>query len=227
VEQINLYDLLKHYAKNWLILLSAVFVGVVIGLVYTFFIQTPLYKSEATLLVVGARTSPDGTINNNYTELFKSRRVLDPVIESTGYNGGYLRLVSNTTTTNDKDTDVIRISMATTDPQKSEEILRASLDSFKNEANALYNSNNIQVVDSASLPAEPYNVRTTVQVVLATMASLLLAVIVLFFVYDYNLTQAKPANTAKPRKKSAPKKAPSKKVSKKTAPVRKKSTSTK
>jgi capsular polysaccharide biosynthesis protein len=218
VQEINLYDLLKFYAKNWLILLSAVFVGAIIGLVYTFFIQTPLYKSEATLLVVGARTSPDGIINNNYTELFKSRRVLDPVIQSTGYNGDYSQLFDNTTTTNNKDTDVIRISMATTDAQKSQELLRASLDSFKTEANALYNSDNIQVVDSASAPTDPFNVRTTLQVGLATIASLLAAIIVIFFIYDYNLSQQTAGKTAgAPVKKTTKKSKGSKKSKKQTS----------
>ncbi len=189
VQEINVYDLIKFYANNWLILLSAVFIGAVIGLIYTFFIQTPLYKSEATLLVVGARTTADATINNNYTELFKSRRVLDPVIQSTGYSGDYRQLFNNTTTTNNKDTDVIRISMATTNARKSKELLRASLISFKKEAKSLYGSDNIQIVDAANEPKDPFNVRTALQVGLTTIAGLLAAIIVLFFIYDYDLIQ--------------------------------------
>lgn len=119
MQEINLYDLLKYYARNWLILLSAVFVGAIIGLAYTFFIQTPLYKSEATVLIVGERTTQDSAIiNNNYLELFKSRRVLEPVIEKQTYDGDYNQLLKLSTATNAKETDVIRVSIADTNAEK-------------------------------------------------------------------------------------------------------------
>lgn len=198
VEEINLYDLLKYYAKNWLILLSALFVGAIIGLVYTSFVQTPLYKSEATMIVVGNRTATDSTINNNYTELFKSRRVLETVIADKGYDGDYEQLLARTTATNDKDTDVLRVSMADTDARKSEQLLAASLDVFKEEAAALYGSDaedsnsNIKTVDTANVPVAAYNVNVLLQVGLAISASFFLAVIVLFFIYDYRTSQAPP-----------------------------------
>jgi capsular polysaccharide biosynthesis protein len=215
VEEINLYDLLKYYAKNWLIILSAIFVGAIVGLVYTFFIQTPLYKSQATILVVGQRTTQDSTINNNYTELFKSRRVLDPVIGDKQYGGSYEQLLSNTTATNNKDTDVILVSIATTDAKKSQELLSASLDSFKKQADNLYSSNNIKVVDSASMPDSAYNVSILLQLGLSIVATVMITIIVLFFIYDYYSSQLKPIQKPKSNAKSKSKKTTSKKTSEK------------
>jgi len=187
VEEINLYDLLKYYAKNWLIILSAIFVGAIVGLVYTFFIQTPLYKSQATILVVGQRTTQDSTINNNYTELFKSRRVLDPVIGDKQYGGSYEQLLSNTTATNNKDTD------------------------------NLFSSNNIKVVDSASMPNAAYNVSVLLQLGLSIVAAVMITIIVLFFIYDYYSSQVKPVKKPKTNVKSKSKKTTSKNTSKKTS----------
>lgn len=215
MEEINLYDLLKYYAKNWLIILSAIFVGAIVGLVYTFFIQTPLYKSQATILVVGQRTTQDSTINNNYTELFKSRRVLDPVIGDKQYGGSYEQLLSNTTATNNKDTDVILVSIATTDAKKSQELLSASLDSFKKQADNLYSSNNIKVVDSASMPDSAYNVSILLQLGLSIVATVMITIIVLFFIYDYYSSQLKPIQKPKSNAKSKSKKTTSKKTSEK------------
>ena len=199
MQEINLYDLLRYYARNWLNLLSALFIGAIIGLVYTNFIQTPLYKSDATMLVVGARTSQDATINNNYTELFKSRRVLETVIGSQGYAGNYEQLLARTTATNDKNTDILKVSIADPDSRKSEQLLSASLEAFKKEAGDLYGSSNIKTVDAASAPAEPYNVNVPLQVGLSTAATFFLAIIVLFFIYDYRATQplAKKVATTK------------------------------
>lgn len=202
MQEINLYDLLRYYARNWLLLLSAVFVGAIIGLAYTNFIQTPLYKSDATMLVVGARTSQDATINNNYTELFKSRRVLETVIEQQGYTGNYEQLLTRTTATNDKNTDIIKVSIADTDPKKSEQLLSASLEIFKKEASSLYNSSNIKTVDAASTPAQSYNVNLLLQTGLAIAATFFLVVIALFFVYDYRMSNPVQLPPAKSKKKT-------------------------
>lgn len=203
MQEINLYDLLRYYARNWLLLLSAVFVGAIIGLTYTNFIQTPLYKSDATMLVVGARTSQDATINNNYTELFKSRRVLETVIEQQGYSGSYEQLLGRTTATNDKNTDIIKVSIADPDSNKSEQLLSASLEIFKKEASSLYNSSNIKTVDAASTPAQSYNVNLLLQTGLAVAATFFLVIVALFFVYDYRMSnpvQLPPAKSKKTTK---------------------------
>ena len=171
------------------------------------------------MLVVGARTSSaDATINNNYTELFKSRLVLDGTIKQQGYSGDYEQLLTRTTATNDKNTDVIKVSIADTNPGKSQKLLAASVESFKKEAGKIYGSNNIKTVDSATLPVAPYNVHAITQIGLAMAATFFLAVIVLFFIYDYatsykNTGGAATSNPAK--KKPASKKASTKKVVKK------------
>lgn len=218
MQEINLYDLLKYYARNWLLLLSAVFVGAIIGLTYTNFIQTPLYKSDATMLVVGARTSQDATINNNYTELFKSRRVLETVIDQQGYKGDYDQLLARTIATNDKSTDILKVSISDTDPKKSEQLLSASLEIFKKEAGTLYNSNNIKTVDPASTPTQSYNVNLLLQTGLAIAATFFLAVIALFFVYDYRMSnpvQLPPAKSKKTTKTANTKAKTTKKSAKK------------
>lgn len=207
MQEINLYDLLKYYARNWLILLSAVFVGAIIGLAYTFFIQTPLYKSEATVLIVGERTTQDSAIiNNNYLELFKSRRVLEPVIEKQTYDGDYNQLLKLSTATNAKETDVIRVSIADTNAEKSEQLLSASLGTFKKEASSLYGSNNIKIVDAASLPKTAYNVSFPLQLGLSIIAILAITIVILFFVYDYYTSQIAPSNKSDTTKKKKVKK---------------------
>lgn len=184
-------------------LLTALFIGAIIGLVYTFYMQQPLYKSDATILVVGANTSQDSKINNNYTELFKSRRVLESVIREQGYKGDYAQLLGRTTATNDKNTDVLKVSIADTDPTKSKELLEASLEAFKTQVNVLYERDNIKVLDSANLPGAPYNVKVVVQVGLAMAATFFFVVIVMFFAYDYRMSNGTPTDKPTTTKKSA------------------------
>ena len=88
MEEINLYDLLRFYAKKWLTIASFAIAGAIIGVIFTYYIQQPLYKSSATVLLVGTnRTSgQESVVLNNYVKLFTSRRVLTPVIDKHDYD---------------------------------------------------------------------------------------------------------------------------------------------
>jgi capsular polysaccharide biosynthesis protein len=194
VEEINLYDLVRYYIKNWLNIVTAVLVGAIIGVAYTYLVQTPLYESKATLLAIGTgRTSAnqDSVVLNNYVGLFKSHRVIDPVMQEQDYKDGYDKLISNTTAENQKNTDIIKVSISTKDPKTSKALLESAIQSFRLEAKELYGDNTIDIktVDSASVPTQPSNVKPYLQIGLAVMASVALAIIILFFMYDYSITQ--------------------------------------
>lgn len=194
MQEINLYDLIRYYIKNWRILLSAAFVGAILGLIYTGFIQTPLYKSEATILVVGANSTQNTTVNNNYTGVFKSRRTLDSVISKQSYKGSYEQLLSRTTATNEKSSDIIKVSISDPEANKGRELLTVALATFKKEADALYGVDNIKIVDAASTPTKPYNVSVVNQVSLAIAALLLTTIVLLFFIYDYSISEGAPVS---------------------------------
>lgn len=218
--EINLYDLLAHYAKYWLFLAVSIVLGFTAGLAYTNYIQVPQYKSNATLILINSdQTSSvkDATTINNYIELVKSRRVLQPVINDRKLGQSYEQLADSIGTSNDKDTEVVKLSVSTSDPNVSQNVLNDAIASFKKQLKSLYDNDNVQVVDSASLPTEPYNVRSTLQIGLATIAGLLLAVIVVFFIYDFNLSRQNA-----PQPQVAPVKKKSKKRKKQPSKLRKK-----
>ena len=193
MEEINLYDLLRFYAKKWLTIATIVMVGAIAGIIYTYYIQTPKYTSQAQLILVGntRSTATDSVVLNNYVQLFKSHRVLDPVIADQNYKQGYDALAADVVATNAKSTDIINVSIATPDSKMSKALLEGAIQSFRTQAKALYGDNNIKinVVDAASTPSGASNVKPAVQIGLAIAASLALAIIGLFFVYDYKSSQ--------------------------------------
>ena len=216
MEEINLYDLLRFYAKKWLTIASFAIAGAIIGVIFTYYIQQPLYKSSATVLLVGANrsSSQDSVVLNNYVKLFTSRRVLTPVIEKHDYNKSFESLVSNTTAENTKNTDFISLSMSTTDAKTSKVMLESAIQEFGKQAKELYGDNSVRIsiVDAANTPTGSTNVKPLQQIGIATVALTALSIIGLFFVYDYKHSQlvkaanAKPAAKKKPTKKPAPKK---------------------
>lgn len=196
MEEIDLYDLLRFYAKKWLTIATFVMLGGIAGVAYTYFVQSPQYTSKATILLVGTnRTSSasDSVTLNNYVQLFTSRRVLEPVITEHEYNKGYDTLVSNTTAQNTKNTDIINVSISTSDAKQSKALLEDGIQSFRKQARELYGDNTIKIniVDAASLPGQPTNVKPVMQIGLAVAAGFALGIISLFFMYDYRMSAGK------------------------------------
>lgn len=170
--------------------------GGIVGVAYTYFVQSPQYTSKATILLVGTnRTSSasDSVTLNNYVQLFTSRRVLEPVITEHDYNKGYDTLVANTTAQNTKNTDIINVSISTSDAKQSKALLEDGIQSFRKQARELYGDNTIKIniVDAASLPGQPTNVKPVMQIGLAVAAGFALGIISLFFMYDYRMSAGK------------------------------------
>ena len=223
MEEINLYDLMRFYARKWLTIATVVMIGAILGVIYTFFVQQPQYKSTATLLLIGTgRTSnQESVVLNNYVQLFESRRILGPVIAEQKYDATYDKLAANTNAENVKNTDIINVSISTSSPKTSKALLEAAIEKFREEAKTLYGDGavKINVVDAADAPIAPTNVKPIQQVGLATVAAFALAIVALFFIYDYTTAQktqtkaatdvivkAKAKTKAKAKAKSTPKK---------------------
>ena len=223
MQEINLYHLLKFYAKNWFVIVIATVIGLSAGVIYNNFIQVPMYKSTATLLVINSDVkdaASTATLINNYSEIIKSRRVLENVISANNINLSYESLAGSVDTTTSKDTQVIKLNVTTKSPQDSEKVTNGIISTFKTEIKNLYNKENIKIVDTASYSSTPYNVRTGLQLILASMVGFMGSIIGLFFLYDYRLNNPKPKKTAK--KKTGKKSTSVKKTTKKAAPAKKK-----
>lgn len=196
MQDINIYQLLNFYAKKWYWILLLTIIGAAAGFIYTTYIQVPLYKSDATLLVLSnedRKAGQDSTLINNYIQLIKSRRVLEPALAKQNSSISYEELVGLTTATNEKNTEVIKISIASKDPEISKKLVDGVVASFKDEVKKLYNKNNVSIVDNANTSTTPYNVRTLMYISVPTLAGLLLSFIALFFAYDVSLTKKKPS----------------------------------
>ena len=192
---------MRFYARKWLTIATVVMIGAILGVIYTFFVQQPQYKSTATLLLVGTgRTSnQESVVLNNYVQLFESRRILEPVIAEQKYDATYDKLAANTTAENVKNTDIINVSISTSSPKTSKALLEAAIEKFRNEGKTLYGDGaiKINVVDAADAPIAPTNVKPIQQIGLAIAAAFALAIVALFFIYDY-ATSKKPITKSKP-----------------------------
>jgi capsular polysaccharide biosynthesis protein len=185
-KDINLYHLLKYYLKHWMWIVALTVIGLIAGVIYSFYIQTPLYKSEATLAVVlpSTASSTDTTLGN-YVQLFQSRRVLDPVISKLKINESYDQFASTFDVSNDTNTDIILVSATSPNREQSTAIMSSAITSFNKEVNNIYNADNVRIVDNANEPSKPYNVNLLIQLAIASAAGFIVSIIGLFFAYDF------------------------------------------
>jgi capsular polysaccharide biosynthesis protein len=195
VQEINLYHLLRYYATNWLVVLAFSIAGIVGGYIFNTYIQKPIYKSSATLIIRSkdtTSTSQNSLLINNYIELMKSRRVIDPVISKLRIGTSYAELVKSIEVTSEKNSEVVKVSIGTGNPRESQNIVQNVLKTFISTAKTIYGGDNITIIDTASYPNESDNINKPLRLVIAGAAGLLGSLVILFFVYDFRLSNNLP-----------------------------------
>jgi capsular exopolysaccharide synthesis family protein len=158
-------------------------------------LMTPVYQASATLLV--NQTQTPGTIAYNdiltserltktYRELITQRPVLEDVVADLGIEpdaGGLASLISVEVV---RDTQLLRLSVETSDPQLARRLANATARSFidANESDSLTRPGSVSIVEPAVTPGAPVRPRTSVNAMLGAFAGLLLAA-ALALVFEY------------------------------------------
>ena len=159
-------DLMEIFAvlTRWIwVIISAAIVGGAIMFIYSTCFITPTYKSTTRIVVLNTEKSDDvnltdlqiGTqLTNDYSELIKSRYVVESVIEKfelkTTYEG-FVGKISVSTPTN---TRIIDITLTDTDPQMAKEMV----DELRNVAAVRIKEvmaiEAVNVVDEGNVPTQ-------------------------------------------------------------------------
>ena len=197
MEEIDIKSLLRHIVSKFYIILIAMLLTMSIGEFYTFNLQTPLYKSTTELVLLNDNgsgseqiTVSDVQISNNlvttYSEIIKSNNVLNQVIKELSLPYDASTLKGKLTVTTTSGTQLISVSISDEDPAAAQEIASALATVFKKEIISIYNIDNVQIVDRASLPSSPYNVNVMKQTIYYALAgvALGLGVTIAFFYLD-------------------------------------------
>ena len=121
MEEINLKDLWDYFVSKLYIVIIVLMVSILVSNIYILFIQTPLYKSTATLVLTRAESGESSAITQNdvnlnqklvgtYSEIIRSRRVLNKVIKNLKLETTWDVLQKKVAVTNKTDTELISIS---------------------------------------------------------------------------------------------------------------------
>ena len=200
MEEINLKDLFSFFVKKIPVILFVTSMIFALGIGYTIFLKTPLYKGNTTLILVKkqtgyeqggiTQTQNDIVLNQKlvttYSEIVKSRRVLNQVVKklNLGYNSSELSKKINVSSVSD--TEIIKISVSDENNKKASQIANTIADVFKEEVMEIYSLENVSIIDKAEVQDNPYNVQILKDVAIFLMVGLVVSVGIMFVVYYFD-----------------------------------------
>lgn len=167
MEEINLKELFTYFKSKlvWIIVVIVAVIG--IGNTYTILTRVPMYKSDTTIVLVNENKSESYNttelqLNKNlvgtYSEIIRSRKVLEAVIKNLGLSYDYVELKSNVSVASVDNTEIIRVTVSDSNPSTAAKITNEIADVFTTEIQKIYKLNNVSVVDKANNSAKPYNI---------------------------------------------------------------------
>ena len=201
MEEIDLKELWNYFISKIGIFIAFVAVAILISNIYLLWIQKPLYKSEATLVLTRSNsetgeqagiTTNDININqklvSTYGEIIKSKRVLSKVINNLELQTNSDKLSKKVSVSNKADTEILRISVTDEDSKLSQKIANEIADVFSDEVVKIYNIQNISIIDYAEEEVKPYNVSVVKQSIIALAIGVVLALAVIFVMFYFDTT---------------------------------------
>lgn len=198
MEEINLKDLFMYFVKKIPVMLVISVVVMVLGMLYCLIFKKPLYYGDVTLILVQENNGYQNSsitqsdialyqkLVTTYSEIVKSKRVLNKVIEQLDLECSVSELASKITVSNIKDTEIIKITVSDEDNYEAAKIANEIADVFKDEVVDIYNLENISVIDAAVVQDEPYNIHTVRDTIIFFMVGFVLAVGIFFVVYYFD-----------------------------------------
>lgn len=201
MEEISIKDLFKFILKNIIVILIISFIFAFAAFIYSSYIKVPLYETNTTLLltkptdsITGSTTIDQNDINLNqklvstYSELIKSKRVLNQVINDLELDYKVNELAKLITVESVQNTEILKISVKNEDANLAGIIANKTAEVFSNEVVEIYKINNISIIDEATTPKVVANNTTTKDVILSFILGAGLAIIILFVIYYFDDT---------------------------------------
>ena len=189
MEELDLKELLMLFWNKKVKILLIVAIFMLIGIIYTIGFVTPVYTSSTTLLLATSGNSADKTntitttditlnskLVSTYSTLIKSKTVLRQVISNLGINISEDELEKNITVSQEKDTEIIRISVTNPDATTASKVANEVAKVFSQRVSEIYKINNVQVVDQAEVDTIPSNINHAKDVIIFACVGIVVSV---------------------------------------------------
>lgn len=161
--EIDIVSLIKVLLRKWwLIAATTVVVAVIAGL-YAYLMLDDVYTAESSMIVQVTSDSESDYTNlltgqrlvDTYTEIAKSNRVLDELIDNLDLDYSKAQLRNMIAVSSVNNTLIIQLDVENTDPVLARDIANEVVDIVKDLSADFENLDNVGVLDVAQTPASP------------------------------------------------------------------------
>lgn len=184
MEEINLKELFDYFKEKIMLFFIIILSILVVGSVYSIIIKTPMYRSSSTLLFVEGNASSI----QNFKQIIKSQKVVDPVIESLDLSCSHDDLKSRIDVTNEANSNTITITAVDRDRKEAVAIANEVTKKFKEEIKEIYGIKNIQDLDMPKEASSPYNMNVIKDLLIYLCVGIVLALVIIFMFYYFDTT---------------------------------------
>ena len=197
MEEINLKELWMYFKSKIGLIILLVFLVITIGNAFTIFTRVPMYQSTTTIVLVSEKSGSavsqtDLNLNRNligtYSEIVKSRKVLNKVIDNLGINESVATLSANVEVSSVTNTDIIKITVNNPNSEDAKNIADEVAEVFMAEIKDLYSLNNISVLDKAQSSYAPFNVDYVKDNVIYLAIGLVIGLGITFVMFYFDTT---------------------------------------
>ncbi|CAG9612111.1 putative capsular polysaccharide biosynthesis protein YwqC [Bacillus rhizoplanae] len=195
-ETISLKELFHMLRKRLAMILSITLGAAIISAVVSFFFMTPIYQTS-TQILVNQKKQEGATVQynevqtniqltNTYKVIIKSPVVLDQVKEKLNLDMTTQALTQKIDVMNEKDSQVISVTVKDKDPKLARDIANTTAEMFKDEVAKIMNVDNVTVLSKAELAEHqsPIKPRPSLNIAIAFVVGLM-ASIGLAFLLEY------------------------------------------
>lgn len=202
-QEMDIRTLFGIIRKRFVWLLVLPIIAVIASGLISFYLLTPMYEATTTLLV--GRASDGGPMGyqdlmlnrqliSTYAEIAKSRSVAESVITALRLDISASELAGLINVTSIRDTEIIAISVQNANPIRAKRIANQVAKSFSDKVVGYSNVDNVMVVDVALTPRNPVSPNIRLNLAIAGVLGIMLAIGLILLVEFLDNTIKSPAD---------------------------------
>jgi len=199
MEELDLKELFSFYLRKSPIIIFITILFAILGFCYNEYIQVPMYHGTTTIILVQSNQQTNSNITQNeitineklistYSEIIKSRSVLERVIEKLNLTTTTKELEKQISVNKVNDTSIIDITVSDKNNEKAALIANRLAKEFQKEITKIYNLENVSVIDEAIIEEEPHNVNKTKQMIIFIALGIIISSIIIFIIFYFDNT---------------------------------------
>ena len=200
MEEIDIKDFMGYLRKFLIPMIVVALITIGGSIFYNLTIKTPMYKTSTTVVLAqgtGDQVSSSVTLNDisinqklvaTYTEIVKSKLVLEQVIEDLKLDTTAEKLAKHVTVAAIEDTEILKITVEDGNRIAAAQIANKIADVFTKEIVNIYQLNNVSVIDVAQVNDKQSNDTTIRDAAIALLISIFGISAIAFIIYYFDDT---------------------------------------